>query len=403
MVHETLSLDELAVDADVDTAFLRRLIELGALQSRTGDESYSALDARRVEFFRTWEDAGFSAERVLELVRIGQLSTAWLEEPVATRVARLNSTYAHLCREYRVPLAMVRAVYQALGFAPPEAGDLGRAGDPELMDLVRHLLSAGVHATAILGIVRVYAVGLRRIAKAESELYETEIEQPLRRRGISEQELMDGGAKFMDITALERVLIDIYRWQRERVWIEHRIDHAERALEHAGLHGSMSCPPAICFIDLSGYTRAIEERGDEVAAQFAARLTPVVEEVSRRHGGTPIRWLGDGGMFHFRDPGEAVFSALETVECVPDSGLPPVHIGVHAGPVIFHDGDAYGMTVNLAARLAAYAPPGQVVVSEETVRCSAHEGVVFESLGHVVLKGVSKPIPVHRAKRDSRA
>ena len=403
MLPQARSLDELAVETKVDIAYLRQLIDVGALEPRTGDESYPASDARRIELFRTWEDAGFPVERVLELVRAGQISTSWLEAPVATQVGRMASTYAELCTEHRIPLAMVRAVYQALGFAPPEAGDLTRAGDDELAHLVRKLLSAGVHAAAILGIVRVYAVSLRRIARAESELYETEIEQPMRRTGLSEQELMDSASKFMDITALEEVLLEIYRWQRERVWIEHRIAHAERALERGGLHQTMPSPPAICFVDLSGYTRAIEERGDEAAAQLAARLTPVVEEVSRRHGGRPIRWLGDGGMFHFRDPAAAVVSGLDMLECVPDSGLPPVHIGIHAGPVIFHDGDVYGMTVNLAARLAAYAPGGQVLVSDAVVRCSSGDGVVFESLGEVALKGVSTPVTVHRALRDSRA
>ena len=46
-------------------------------------------------------------------------------------------------------------------------------------------------------------------------------------------------------------------------------------------------------------------------------------------------------------------------------GLPPAHIGIHAGPVIFQDGDVYGRTVNIASRLASVAQAGQVVVSEE--------------------------------------
>ena len=401
MVQEALSLDRLAIEGKVDTAYLRRLIEAGALQPKGPDESYTASDTRRVELFRTWEDAGFSVERVLELVNAGQLSMSWIEAPVATRVGRVASTYVELCAERGVPLAMIRAVYQALGFAPPEADDLARAGDGDLMSLVGHLLSAGVHAAAILGILRVYAVGLRRIARAESEFYESEIEQPLRRAGLSEQELLDGGAKFMDLTALEEVLLDIYRWQREHVWIGHRVAHAELALRRAGLHQTLTRPPAICFVDLSGYTHAIEERGDQVAPQLAARLTPVVEEVSRRHGGRPIRWLGDGGMFHFRDPAAAVLSGLDIVECVPDSGLPPVHIGIHAGPVIFHDGDVYGMTVNLAARLAAYAAAGQILVSDEVVRHSSDYGVAFESLGEVTIKGISTRMTVHRALRAS--
>jgi len=49
-------------------------------------------------------------------------------------------------------------------------------------------------------------------------------------------------------------------------------------------------------------------------------------------------------------------------------GLPPAHIGIHAGPVIFQDGDVYGRTVNIASRLASVAQAGQVVVSEEVAQ-----------------------------------
>jgi hypothetical protein len=51
-------------------------------------------------------------------------------------------------------------------------------------------------------------------------------------------------------------------------------------------------------------------------------------------------WLGDGGMFHFRDPFHAVQAGLEIVEQAPAIGLPPAHIGIHAGPVVFQD-DVY--------------------------------------------------------------
>jgi len=47
-------------------------------------------------------------------------------------------------------------------------------------------------------------------------------------------------------------------------------------------------------------------------------------------------------MFHFKEPGAAILSGLDMVESAPRVGLPPVHIGVHTGPVIFQDGDVYG-------------------------------------------------------------
>lgn len=119
------------------------------------------------------------------------------------------------------------------------------------------------------------------------------------------------------------------------MWIEHRIAHAEVALERAGLQPRTLRPPAICFVDLTGYTRITEERGDEAAAQLASNLTSLVEDISRRHGGRPIRWLGDGGMFHFKELLAAVLSGLDMVESAPVAGLPPMHIGIHTGPVVF--------------------------------------------------------------------
>ena len=50
--------------------------------------------------------------------------------------------------------------------------------------------------------------------------------------------------------------------------------------------------------------------------------------------------------------------------------MPPAHAGIAVGPVIFQDGDYYGGTVNLAARLAGVAEPGQIPVDAEVVRDS---------------------------------
>jgi adenylate cyclase len=399
---DSLSLAELAIQAEVDPAYVQRLTELGALERRTGPEPYAASDVRRVQLLRTWEAAGFSVEAVVDLVRAGELSPSWLDAPVMTQAERLELTYEQLCREEDVPLPLAQAVQEALGFAPPDPYDRTRAGDRNLVGLVRMLLAAGARQAQTLGAVRVLADSLRRIAKAEAELYESEIEHPLRRSGWSEQQLLDHGASLSDlmISPLEEAVLDIYRRQREHVWIDHRIAHAELALEHAGLHQRISSsPPAICFVDLTGYTRITEERGDDVAAQLATDLASLVEDVSRRHGGRPIRWLGDGGMFHFKEPGSAVLSGLDIVERAPRVGLPPVHVGIHAGPVVFQDGDVYGRTVNLAARIASYAEAGQVLATDETVDHSADAGVHFEPLGPVSLKGISKPVTLHRALR----
>lgn len=401
--QSSLSLEELAIEAEVDTTFVRRLIALGALERKTGPEPYGPPDVGRVQLLRSWELAGFPAEALVDLFRTAELSDSWVDAAATTRAQPLDLTYEQVCREQHVPLALMRALQGALGFAPPDPHDHAREGEPDLAAMVKAFLAAGVPLPRILAVVRVYADCLRRVAKAEAELYETEIEEPLRRRGQSERQLLDHGVGFSDgmIASLERVVLGIYRRQREHVWIEHCIAHAELALERAGLQERIARPPAICFVDLTGYTRIIEKRGDEVAAQLATKLTSLVEDIARCHAGRPIRWLGDGGMFHFKEPGAAVVSGLDMVERAPRVGLPPMHIGIHTGPVIYQDGDVYGSTVNLASRIASYAGAGQVLASDETVRRSADRGVHFEPLGPVRLNGVSKPLRLHWAVRDS--
>ena len=152
------------------------------------------------------------------------------------------------------------------------------------------------------------------------------------------------------------------------------------------------------FLDLTGYTRLTEERGDEVAAELAATLAGLVHRVSRKHGGRPVKWLGDGVMFHFPDPAGSVHGALDMVRQVPDAGLPPAHVGVNAGPVVLRDGDYFGRTVNLAARIAAVAEPGQVLVSDAVVATVRPEGVRFVEIGPVELKGLGAPVVLHAAE-----
>jgi Adenylate and Guanylate cyclase catalytic domain len=97
------------------------------------------------------------------------------------------------------------------------------------------------------------------------------------------------------------------------------------------------------------------------------------------------------------DDGVLATAGLDMVEQAPAMGLPPAHIGIHAGPVIFQDGDVYGRTVNIASRLASVAQAGEVVVSEEVARRA--DGFSYEDMGSVTLKGVTVPMRLFRAAR----
>jgi adenylate cyclase len=395
-------IQEVAERANVPEDFVRQLVAAGALP-RAEAELGSPGAVRRARLLWSWRAAGLTVETVIALVNRGALSLAFLDAPVMDLPERLDRSYEQLAAERGVPMSFLQALHQSLGFVPPEPGDRAGEDDAAMLEVARLFRGAGVADDATLRLLAVYADNLRRIAKAEADYYETNIERRLRAKGLDERQLIEIGTQLGDrvIGLLERVLLMIYRRRREHVWTEHAINHVEEALEGSGLQARVPQPPAICFVDLTGYTRLTEERGDEAAAQVAGRLVALVNDISQRRGGRPVRWLGDGGMFYFREPGTAVAAGLDLVEHAPVVDLPPVHVGIHTGPVISQDGDVYGGTVNLAARIASYAQAGQVVVSEETAHRSGDHQVWFDPLGAVELKGVAKPLPLYQAYRKS--
>ena len=79
------------------------------------------------------------------------------------------------------------------------------------------------------------------------------------------------------------------------------------------------------------------------------------------------------------------------------AGLPPAHVGLHAGPVLFQEGDYFGQTVNLSARIADYARPGEVLVSQAVAEASQDEAIAFSDIGSVELKGVEGTVHLIRA------
>jgi adenylate cyclase len=107
-------------------------------------------------------------------------------------------------------------------------------------------------------------------------------------------------------------------------------------------------------------------------------------------------------MLHFPEPGPGVIAALDMVESIASAGLAPAHVGLHAGPVLFQEGDYFGRTVNAASRIADYARPGEVVVSQEVVEAADATPASFVEIGPVELKGLSEALRLFTARHDTR-
>jgi adenylate cyclase len=395
------SRQEVAQRAGVDPDYVDRLVELGVLSPAAG-EAFSSGDALRARWVQSLERAGVPLEGLAAAVGDGVLSFAFLDVGAYDRFGGLSgTTFQQLSAQTGIPLELLGVVREALGFAEPQPQDSVHHNELSLVPLIQLQLSEGFRPVVIERWLRVYGDSLRRIAEAEAAWWDSEVEMALVASGMTEGEMLQAQADLgSQMTPLiDQALLAIYHGQQEHTWSQVFVEHVESALERAGLYRRLARPPAMCFLDLTGYTRLTEERGDEAAAELAARLAGLVRRSAQAHDGMPVKWLGDGVMFYFRAPAAAVLAALAMAEVVVSHGLPPAHVGIHAGPVIFQEGDYFGRTVNLAARIADYARPGEVVVSQEVVDAADKAPVAFTEIGPVELKGVPGTLRLYTAHR----
>ncbi|HEX8098791.1 MAG TPA: adenylate/guanylate cyclase domain-containing protein [Actinomycetota bacterium] len=399
---DELSASDVASRAGVTVDFVERLAELGIVAPGEGERPFVPGDIQRTRLARACDQAGLPLEEIGRAVREGKFSFSFLDLPHYAWSTLTSKTGEELANETGFPLELLQALRQAQGFARPPADEPMREDEVSLLPILQRALETGVANEAeVIRMTRVYSDALRRIAEAETALFHANVELRALRSGMSERQLTEFAsvlsAEFVPM--MDEVIVTLYRRQRERAWIEDLVGHIERALEEGGYQRPLEHPPAMCFLDLAGYTRLTEEMGDRAAADLAAKLVSFVEHESLERGGQPVKWLGDGVMFYFKSPKSAVDAALEMVATSPDVGLPPAHAGVAAGPVIFQDGDYFGRTVNLASRIAGRAGAGEVLVSEEVVSVVGEDGVRFEEVGPVELKGLMNPISLFQAKR----
>ena len=140
---------------------------------------------------------------------------------------------------------------------------------------------------------------------------------------------------------------------------------AETTLDHADTSA------AVVFVDMSGYTALTEIHGDHVAAQFAEDFA-VMANAALAPGDELIKTMGDAVMVASADaPAALAFLRRLGVAAGLAMGFPMLCAGVSAGTVVRRRGDVYGTTVNAAARLAALAAPGLIVIGRDVAAAAA--------------------------------
>jgi adenylate cyclase len=400
-VMDELSGEELAVRSGVTAEQLQRLVELGII-TPSPQGRFRPPDIQRVRVVDTLAEAGFAPEELSELITTGAYNLDWASVVFPEPTAQLTTTLEQAAAATGLPEDLAGRLYDAWELPRPQPGQALRADEDELLQLAASALAAfGRDETSLLAMHRQLGESLRRLAESQVRLFHTHVEQQLGAEGETDRAWTDDLNQVAAwlMASLERAVVLLYRRHFEHYVLEVTVLRAEAALERAGLARRRPVrPPAIAFLDLTGYTKLTEERGDRVAAELAARLVEIVHEFAHRRGGRPVKLLGDGVMFHFPEPAQGVWCGLELVDRLPRVGLPRARMGMDSGPVVFQDGDYFGRTVNIAARITDYARPGEVLVSDQVVAAADPlEAVRFEPVGPVSLKGLSTPITLYNA------
>jgi adenylate cyclase len=375
-------------------------MDLGILAPEEPDRLSSG-DVRRVLMARSLEDAGIPLDGVADAIQRGALTLDFLDAPSYERFAALAAeTFRQVSDRTGIPLELVMVIREAIGMAQPSPDDRLREDEMEVVPFIELQVSEGFRPAAIERLLRVQGDSTRRITEQEAAWWVSEVIEPAAAAGKGPEEI--GNADLADRSAplSEQAVLAMYHAQQARAWTANIIEGFEVLMENAGIHSRLERLSAICFLDITGYTRLTQERGDDAAADMVTTVSRLVQRSSVEHGGKPIKWLGDGVMFYFGDPGPGVRAALEMVDGLAAAGLPPAHVGLHAGPVLFQEGDYFGQTVNLTARIADYARAGEVLVSQEVADASQEKGIAFDDIGPVELKGVSGTVHLWRAHLD---
>jgi adenylate cyclase len=346
-------------------------------------------------------DERVARERLLEKLLDGGVDVAELKAAVAEdRLALLpveqvlGGRYSAREIEQRtgVPAELMLRIRRLEGL--PEASPDDRVfgdEDVEAAQSTRLFLEAGLSEQAISEMTRVLGEAMARIAATTAATFVDAFLKP----GDSEEEVATRFAELAETLtpALSPVFMAVFKSHLRESVRRGMIGRAEREAGHIGGEEQV----AVCFADVVGFTRLGGEVDVEQLGHVAGRLAELASDVAVG----PVRLIktiGDAAMFVSPDPGKLVGVALDLEDATEQAGLPTLRAGIALGPAVQRAGDYYGHSVNLASRVTGIARAGSVLCTQE-VRDAAPDDYEWSFAGRHRLKGLSEPVPLHRARR----
>jgi adenylate cyclase len=383
--EERITLSEAARRSGVSASTLKRWAADRVIPVRRG--RWTAAAAAQARVVARMRERGHSLEELRRAGREGRLSFGLAEDLLPVEEAEV--TVEEVARETGLEPELVERILVILG-TPLERE---RVLDPRDVEALRHcarVLAAGFPLVAFLQLVRVYVQSMRRIADAEVRLVHLYVHEPMIRDGVPELEMAEQiGDLAADVLPLATPLTEYLHNRYLRFFLEQDVvGHMESELgSSASELGQV--PVALCFIDLTGFTRYTEEEGDLEALDVVENFVSTVEATLPPEA-TIVKTIGDEVMVVSPDAGSLSEWAVGLLERLPERPRP--RVGIHYAEAVYRDGDYFGTHVNLAHRVVGRAHAGEVMVTDRVIESiEARPGLDFEPIGAVNLKGFPEP------------
>jgi len=287
------------------------------------------------------------------------------------------------------------AIWRAGGFADvrPFERRFG-ASDVVVFELVRDLTTF-VGREDSLQLVRTAGEAIARVAEAEIALLRSNVEAPLAAQRQFEDVARTYTSAAQQLFPRITNLIDTFhRYQLET--IGNRYSAVSAPTSSANV-----VELAVGFADIAGYTGLSHDLDAPELATMLSRFEATTGDVIAAAGANVAKRIGDAVMFVTNAPGVACALALELIEACARELLPKLRVGLAVGEVIVRQGDFYGPTVNLAARLVASAEPGTALTDAAlyTRLSRVRAGYGFAPAGRFQLAGFDEPLEVFQLIR----
>ncbi|HEY5045774.1 MAG TPA: adenylate cyclase regulatory domain-containing protein [Solirubrobacteraceae bacterium] len=390
-----LTLKQVATRAGVSAGTVTRWVKEGLVPQYEG--TWTPAAASHVRIVARLRERGHPVQRIREASQSGKLAFGYVDELLPSSEARYTLRAA--ARETGLAPELIERLMSAMGLSTRTTEEITEE-DLQVLRYGAEILAAGLPLPALLQIVRVYGQAMAQVADAEVRLFHLYLHEPLMREGVPGIEVaqaMEGMTREMlpfavpFINHLHGRMLGYFVEQDVIGHIEADLDDEETAQE-----GRMRV--VIAFADLAGYTRLTEERGEVEAVSAVERFVETVEQTLPIDARV-IKTLGDEVMVVGVDAGALTSWAVELAGELPPGSQPP-RIGIHSGAALYRDGDYYGREVNRAARVVARASGGEVLVTRAVMdAASRQDGLEFELIGEVVLKGFKTPTELFNASR----